>query len=512
MASDTGAGRGAPEVVVEDPIHGTENRLASGALGLSGVLFCCVTGAAPIAAMLFNVPVTVLGAGWASPATFWIATVVLTLFSVGYVEMARRVTAAGGFYSFVSHGFGQVVGMGTAVTITLCYVLFAAGVSGVTGYFANFTINDWFGVDIPAWLIMFVLLAVMLALAFFHIELTAAILGVCLVGELAALLVFGFAVLIQGGDSGITLGPLSPAGPWDDANTALLGASATGVALFGAFWSWVGFEMAPNYAEESRDPKRIMAVATYASVIGLGILYTFISWMFVAGWGEDNVAAGVAGQFEGAYGSAFYPLTDRYFGDLLTWAFELLIVTGSFACQLAFFNTSNRYFFSMGREGILPRILGKTHPTHHSPFVAAIVTTVLVGAIILGFVLYDSSNLAALAFQGTWIPLMGMLGILVVQALVSAAIMYYFWSQARDGMHWFKTILAPILGGVGCLYAAYLLVDNRTTLAAGNPLFIKSIPYVIAAMFLVGFAIALYYRTTDPKRYEAIGRYVHSDA
>ena len=50
----------------------------------------------------------------------------LTLFSVGYVEMARRVTAAGGFYSFVSHGFGQIMGMGTAVTITLCYVLFTA--------------------------------------------------------------------------------------------------------------------------------------------------------------------------------------------------------------------------------------------------------------------------------------------------------------------------------------------------------------------------------------------------
>jgi amino acid transporter len=514
MASDTGAGPGgAHEVAVEvDPIHGGEFRLASNALGLSGVLFCIVTGAAPIAAMLFNVPVTVLGSGYASPATFWIATVVLTLFSVGYVEMARRVTAAGGFYSFVSHGFGQVVGMGTAVTITLCYVLFSAGVSGVTAYFANSTINDWFGVDIPAWLIMFVLLGVMLILAFFHIELTAAILGVCLVTEVIALLVFGFAVLFQGGDSGIPFEPLSPAAPWDDANTAILGASATGVALFGSFWSWVGFEMAPNYAEESRDPRRIMAVATYVSVIGLGVLYTFISWMFVAGWGQDNVAAGVVGQFEGAYGSAFYPLTDEYFGELLTWAFELLIVTGSFACQLAFFNTANRYFFSMGREGILPRALGKTHPTHKSPFVAAIVTTVLTGAIMLGFVLHDDSTLAALAKQGTWVPLMGMLGILVVQALVSAAIIYYFATKARDGMHWFKTVVAPVLGGVGCLYAAYLLVDNRETLAAGNPLFIAAVPWAIAAFFIIGVAIALFYRSTDPKRYEAIGRYVHQDA
>ena len=73
------------------------------------------------------------------------ATVVLTIFSVGYIEMARRVTAAGGFYSFMSHGFGQVPGLGTAMTITLCYVIFTGSVTGVTSYFANTTIADWLG-------------------------------------------------------------------------------------------------------------------------------------------------------------------------------------------------------------------------------------------------------------------------------------------------------------------------------------------------------------------------------
>ncbi len=42
-------------------------QLASNALGLSGVLFCIVTGAAPIAAMLFNAPWAVYGAGYAAP-------------------------------------------------------------------------------------------------------------------------------------------------------------------------------------------------------------------------------------------------------------------------------------------------------------------------------------------------------------------------------------------------------------------------------------------------------------
>ena len=71
---------------VINPMTG-QHQLAHGALGLRQVLFCCVTGAAPISAMLFNGPVAILGAGWTAPATFIIATIVLTIFSVGYIEM-----------------------------------------------------------------------------------------------------------------------------------------------------------------------------------------------------------------------------------------------------------------------------------------------------------------------------------------------------------------------------------------------------------------------------------------
>src|SRR5918997_2236168 len=167
-------------------VHGDQHsgRLAQNALGLPGVLFCIVTGAAPIAAMLFNVPVTVLGGGFASPAAFLIATVVLTIFAVGYIEMARTVTAAGGFYSFVTHGFGPIMGMGTAALISLCYVIFASAVLGVTGYFASTSVNDWFGADIPAWVYMAAIMLIISALAWFHIEVTSKILGFFLITEL----------------------------------------------------------------------------------------------------------------------------------------------------------------------------------------------------------------------------------------------------------------------------------------------------------------------------------------
>jgi amino acid transporter len=491
-----------------------DHKLASGALGLSGVLFCIVTGAAPIAAMLFNVPVTVLGGGFASPAAFLIATIVLTIFSVGYIEMSRRVTAAGGFYSFITHGFGPVVGMGTAALISLCYVFFCAAVTGVTAYFAATSIDDWTGIALPAWLIMAVILAITATLSWFHIELTSKILGFFLITELIGLLIFGFAVLFQGGADGISLAPLNPLELSNNsAAVSAFGAAAMGVALFGAFWSWVGFEMAPNYAEESRNPRKIGAQAMYISVIGLGILYIFISWMFVSGWGEQASAKAVADQFEGKYASAFYPLTDRFVGSGMTTMFEILIITGSFACQLAFYNTASRYFYAMGREGLIPDALGRTHPKHHSPYLASMLVTGMLTVYILGFVIYDSSTEGALLKLGTWSPLLGVLGILFIQALVSFAIIKYFLNEARDGFHWWKTLVAPVVGGIAQLAACYLLIKNRSLLSgAGDALFVKAIPWVVVIIFLAGIGLALYYRSARPERYRAIGRFVHEDA
>src|SRR5438093_2962701 len=92
--------------------RGDLDKLHTKAVGLLGVLFLTVTGAAPISAMLFNVPIAVgFGNGIGSPASFLVATIVLLIFSVGYAAMARKVTAVGGFYSFISHGLVRELGL-----------------------------------------------------------------------------------------------------------------------------------------------------------------------------------------------------------------------------------------------------------------------------------------------------------------------------------------------------------------------------------------------------------------
>jgi amino acid transporter len=477
------------------------------------VLFMIVTGAAPITAMLFNVPVAVSGAGSAAPAGFLIATVALTIFSVGYVAMARRVTAAGGFYSFISHGLGPTVATGAGLLIWLCYVAFAASVLGVCGYFAHTTLLDFFSINVPAWIVELVALAVMSALSWFHIELTAKVLGVFLTFEVVALVVLAVAILVQGGAHGFSAAPLNPGAMFNNAAAIkVFGAAAAGVALFGAFWSWVGFEMAPNYAEESRRPKNLMGPATYISVIGLGILYVFVAYMFVTGWGETGAAQAVSAQFSGKYESAFYPLTSRFFGVSLTDTFKVLIVTSSFACATAFYNTSARYAFSMARERVLPFKLSETHDKHRSPHWASMVVTVLVLLWVVGFTAADSSDSAALLKLGTYVPLMGVLGILFVQALASAAIVRYFLTEARDGFHWWRTLVAPIVGGAAMIAACYLLIANRAALSgAGGALFIQVIPWAVLIVFTIGVGIGLYYRRADAERHRSIGRLVFEE-
>ena len=102
----------------ESNVGGTQayQRLKPNSVGLIAVVFMAIATAAPITAMTGNVPVAVgFGNGTGAPAGYLVATVVLTLFSVGYIAMSRYITAAGAFYGYISHGLGQVVGMASGL-------------------------------------------------------------------------------------------------------------------------------------------------------------------------------------------------------------------------------------------------------------------------------------------------------------------------------------------------------------------------------------------------------------
>jgi amino acid transporter len=472
--------------------------LHGGAVGLLGVLFLAVTGAAPLTAMLGNVPIGVgFGDGIGMPAAFWFATVVLTVFAVGYVAMARKLTASGGFYSFISHGLGRPAGLASGWTALGAYMVFEASLMGIFAFFAKDTIRTFLHINIGWGWYAFAGIAVISALTFFDVKISARVLGAALVTEVIILAVMDFGVLFSGGGpNGLSAEPLSLSKGFSSVT-----GGAAAVGIFFAFWSWVGFEATVNYGEESRNPKKIVPRATYIAVIALGLFYTFTSWMAINGHGFTEAVT--AAQKEPI--SFFYTVNEQYVGkfskDLMQW----LIVSGSFACGMAFHNAASRYFYSLGRERVFPSALGRTHPRHKSPYVGSLFQSAMAAIIVAIFVIWDKDPY--LELYG-WMAVLGTFGILLIQTLTSIATIVYFERNHRDEVHWWRTRLAPLIGAIGMGTVLYLLIDNLTAIG-GSAGFIEAIPWIVLVWFLIGIALAMYIRRNDPMRYAVIGRMIN---
>jgi amino acid transporter len=480
------------------------DRLKPNAIGLWGVIFVAVTGAAPISAMLFNVPfATGFGTGLYTPAAFLFATIILTIFSVGYVAMARKMRAAGGFYTFISHGLGRELGLATGIGGALAYALFEVSLLGGFAYFASTNFNDWFGWHIP-WVLFALFAAVLISvLCYFDVELSVRVLGFALIGEIIILTIFDLVVFGGGGSNadGIQLQSL---------NMFKLGSPgvglAAGVGVFLAFWSWVGFEAVPNYAEESRNPKHIIPRATLYSVVGLGVGYCITSVAFVSAFPEKGLVKAAQNP-----DGPFFVAMRQYGSHWLATVMQVLILTGSFACAMAFHNVAMRYGYALGREGILPRALGRTHRTHKSPYISSIVQTVFAVAIVLawgigsGFGFKDAYDTAYVRIY-TMMAVQGVVWILAIQATCALAVMLWHRRHKHPDSFW-VVVVCPIIAIVGQVFAIYLLFKNISTLAG-------TIGYVdligpIAVIVIVGallYAVAL--KRRDRKKFDMIGRMI----
>jgi amino acid transporter len=488
-------------------------KLKAGAVGLVGVLFLTVTGSAPISAMLFNTPIAVgYGNGIGAPAGFIVATIVLMVFSVGYVAMARKVTTAGGFYSFISHGLTRELGMASGFAMVAAYSVFEVSLVGGFAYFASLKAARY-GWHVQWYWCGFFMIALIAVLSYFDVKLSARILGIALLCEILTLLVFdGF--MFGSASSNVNFSAINPANAFKGlpGHGSAIAAGAAGIGIFFAFWSWVGFEMAPNYGEESRNPKKNVPRALYISVIGLGIFYTLTSWAGLTGYHSILAAATVA---QNDASNFYFGPAQQYAGSFLRGCLSWFIITGSFACGMAFHNTTARYMYSLGREGILPRVLGRTHQRYHSAHIASTVQSVIAALIALVFALFAAVNpkLGAPDSVGylqvySLMAIMGVVSILAIQALVSLAVFNYFRTHYKDEHHWWTTILAPLLAAAGQGYVLYLAIKNLTFLGSGYS-YAKWLCWGDLAIFLAGLGYAFYLKRNNRAKYETVGRMIN---
>lgn len=507
--------------------------LKKGSIGIVAVIFMAVANAAPITAMTGNTPIAVgYGNGLGAPAGFLFATIILTLFALGYVAMARHITTTGAFYGFISHGLGQIWGMASGVLATFAYIVFEGSLIGGCAYFANDAINTILGVDIP-WLVIAVAAIVAIALlCYFDISLTAAILGITLTAEVVILFALAFSVIFKGGgpdgfmlDQTVLLNNAFeglPAGAFGTAAAA----GSMAIGLFFAFWSWVGFETTAVYGEESRNPKKIIPRATIIAVVGLGLFYTFISAMVIAGNGAKT---SVEASISASPLDLFFGLVSGNLGGVALNFYKALLVIGSFACALAFHNAASRYLFALGREIPSDKVkntIGSTHPKHGSPWIASTIQSVITLLIVLSFAVFTAVQVpdadgvpvdtpALVPYVNVYglLALIGTAAILLVQAICSAAVISYFWAKKTHKGNIITTLICPAIGGVAMLYVVWLLWDNRefaAGLAAKSDVF-KVAPYLLLGSFLIGLVYALWLRSAKPAIYAEIGRTVMED-
>ncbi|MFM6971968.1 MAG: APC family permease, partial [Rhodoluna sp.] len=337
--------------------------LKKGKLGVIGIVFFVVAASAPLVGMTGAVPVAMLaGNGAGASGTYLAVGLTLLLFSVGYAAMSSRVTNTGAFFAYVGRGLGTNAGVASAFASIVSYVTIQLAIYGFFGAILQGQMAG-LGVDAPWYVWTIIAWALVTALSLLSVEIGAKVLGTLMVLELLSLLVTSVAILSNGGPEGMNFAAsFSP-------ESILSGgfAGGAGIAIAFAFASFIGFEATAIYGEESVDPKRTVPKATYWAIGIITGLFAITSFAMTTGMGASKIFDEVIARSSidevplADPAAVLFSLTDQYVGSWMVTIMSWLVVSSLFAGLLAFQNATSRYFFAMGRGGVLPKRFGSTN-------------------------------------------------------------------------------------------------------------------------------------------------------
>ena len=440
--------------------NGSKNKsLSKGRLGVFGIVFFVVAASAPLVGMTGAVPVAmVLGNGAATPGAYLAVGLTLLVFSVGYAAMSSKVVNTGAFFAFVGKGLGVRAGVASAYASVIGYVTIQLAIYGFFGLVMSLT-GEQFGLSLPWWAWALIAWVVVTLLSLLSVDVGAKVLGVLLSIELLALLVTAIAILANGGPEPLDLNP--------SFNPALVFAGGfagtAGIALAFAFASFIGFEATAIYGEESKDPKRDVPRATYWAIGVIAGIFAITSFAMVVGMGSTAVIDQVLERSGGLADPAavLFSLAAEYVSADLVTIMALLVVTSLFAGLLAFQNSAARYFFAMGRSGVMPSMLGETNKAG-APQNGAVLTSIIAGVVIVAFA---AAGLDPFLNLFSWMSGIAVIAVVAVEVLVSIAVIVYF-NKAGGGTVW-NSKIAPAASVVLMTGGLYLLM-SRFNLLAGT--------------------------------------------
>ena len=466
--------------------------LAHSRLGVPSVVFFVLSAATPL-----TVVAGVVTTGFAVtgiiglPIAFVAIAALLALFSIGYVAMSRHITNAGAFYTYVTHGLGRPAGVAAAYMALIAYNLLQVGLYGIIGVAAAPQLDQWFGLTVDWWIIALVAWAIVAVLGMLRVDVNGKVLAVLLLSEIAIILVYSIASLGDPAGGEVTFDTLAVGNLFETGAGAILALAVLG---------FVGFEASVVYSEESRNPRRTVPMATFASIAIVGAVYLLASWAMSVATGPDQIV-GFSQQYEN---ETIFVLADSTLGSTWVDIGHALFITSVLAAMISFHNTSARYGFALGRERVLPHALGTTSPRSGAPVVASVLQSVFGLAVIVTYAVLGLDPLIELFF---YLGTTGGFGVLTLVTLTSLAVIAFFARQP-SGENALRRVVAPVL-------AAALLIVVLAVALANYDIMLGVAPdapqrWILPGIFVVFAAIgvvwARYLKSSRPDVYEAIGR------
>jgi APA family basic amino acid/polyamine antiporter len=226
------------------------------------------------------------------------------------------------------------------------------------------------------------------------------------------------------------------------------------------FFAFIGFDAVSTAAQEAKNPKRDMPIGILGSLAICTLLFVLFSHVLtgMANWQEFKIAGKEASV---VYAINKYMIGYEWLGTLITVA----ILAGFTSVILVMLMGQSRVFFSMSKDGLVPKVFSDLHPKFRTPYKSNLILFVCV-----------------LPFAG-FLPesLVGNLtsfGTLFAFVLVCIGI-WVMRVKNPDTPRPFKTPLVPLVPMLGALICAALIIglDSQTQLMAAGWLVIGLVVY-----------------------------------
>jgi APA family basic amino acid/polyamine antiporter len=198
-----------------------------------------------------------------------------------------------------------------------------------------------------------------------------------------------------------------------------------------AFFAMVGFEDSVNMAEETKDPVRIFPKVMLTGLCVTGLIYVLVSISSVALVAPADLGEGDAPLLKVVEaGAPAFPL----------WIFAFITMFAVANSALINMLMASRLLYGMANERVLPKVLGKVHPSRRTPWVGIVFTTVI------AFGLIWFADLTALG--GTTSLLL-----LCVFTVVNIAVLV-LRRDPVEHKHFKAPTAIPVIGAIVCAYLA----------------------------------------------------------